>query len=372
LSYYVAEPPVDEAVEAYFEVHDKYLEMGIPTYIVSPRGLGDERLLLKEAFRGLVQRLKPLGYIPKLSLHGDRYAITLGRRRLDERGEDYRVNLLLLAATAATVFIDGYIRSSNPVLTRILMPGVPAYVNAILFTTSILAIFGLHELGHKFAAIYKGVKTSMPFFIPAPPGMGGTFGAVITQKEPPTNRDDLFDIGFSGPAIGLLVSLIVAVIGLKLSFIVPAEEILDWSMRFPGVRVRSIPFPLLLSLLAQALRPTPRGMVLILHPIAFAAWVGCIVTFINLIPSWQLDGGHICRALLGRERHRRVSIIGIFILFISGYFLMAIMLALFMMWSRGVDGAPLDEVSPLSRSRKLLSLLYVAMIVLTFVFITPI
>ena len=372
MSYYVAEPPVDEAVEAYFEVHDKYIEMGLPTYIVSPRGFGDERLLLKEAFRRLVQELKPLGYIPKLRLHMDRYAITLGLRRVDERGEDYRVNLLLLAATAATVFIDGYIRSSNPVLTRILMPGVPAYVNALLFTASILAIFGLHELGHKFAAIYKGVKTSMPFFIPAPPGMGGTFGAVIMQKEPPTNRDDLFDIGFSGPAIGLLVSLIVAVIGLKLSFIVPAEEILDWSMRFPGVSVRSIPFPLLLSLLAQALRPTPRGMVLILHPIAFAAWVGCIVTFINLIPSWQLDGGHICRALLGRERHRRVSIIGIFILLISGYFLMAIMLALFMMWSRGVDGAPLDEVSPLSRSRKLLSLLYVAMIVLTFVFITPI
>ena len=371
MSYYVAEPPVDEAVEAYFEVHDKYLEMGLPTYFVSPRGLGDEKLRLKESFRSLVGELKPLGYIPKLKPHIDRYAITLIRRPL-EGEENYRINIILLAATAATVFIDGYMRSSNPVLTRILMPGVPAYLNALLFTSAILSIFGLHELGHKLAAVRRGVKTSMPFFIPAPPGMGGTFGAVITQREPPTNRDDLFDIGFSGPAVGLLVSLIVAVIGLKLSFIVPADEVLEWSIRFPGVRIRGIPFPLLLSLLAQFLKPTPRGMVLILHPIAFAAWVGCIVTFINLIPSWQLDGGHICRALLGRELHRKVSIIGIFILLAAGYFLMAIMLALFMMWTRGEGGAPLDEVSPLSLSRKLLALLYVAMIILTFVFITPI
>jgi membrane-associated protease RseP (regulator of RpoE activity) len=370
LSYYIAEPPIDEAVESLFELHDKYLEMGLPTYIVSPRGVGDERELLKEAFKRLVGELKPLGYIPKLRPHQDRYVIVLSRKRIEE-GKGYGLNLLLLVATAATVFVDGYIRSSNPVLTRVLMPGLPIYLNALLFTSSILGIFGLHELGHKLAALYKGVKTSMPFFIPAPPGMGGTFGAVITQREPPANRDDLFDIGFSGPAVGLLVSIIVAIIGLRLSFIVPAEEVLEWSIEFPGVRVRSIPFPLLLSLLASLLRPTPRGMVLILHPLAFAAWVGCIVTFINLIPSWQLDGGHICRALLGRERHRRFSIIGVFILLVSGYFLMAIMLALFMMWSRSDDGAPLDEVSPLSLSRKMLSLLYVGMVVFTFVLIAP-
>lgn len=370
MSYYVAEPPVDEVVETLFEVHDKYLEMGQPIYIVLPRSEEGEGEFIKEAFKRLVERLKPLGYIPRLRPHLRHYAIILSRKRVEEDRE-YRLNLLLLTVTAATVFIDGYMRSNNPILTRILMPKIPIYLNAFIFTSSILAIFGLHELGHKLAAFYKGVRTSMPFFIPAPPGMGGTFGAVITQREPPANRDDLFDIGFSGPAIGFLVSMIIAIIGLKLSFIVPVEEVLEWSIMFPGVRVRSIPFPLLLSFLASLLRPTPKGMVLILHPLAFAAWVGCIVTFINLIPSWQLDGGHICRALLGRERHRKLSILGVFILLVAGYFLMAIMLALFMMWSRWDDGAPLDEISPLSLTRKLLSLLYIVMIVSTFVLIIP-
>jgi len=367
LSYHIAEPPVDEAVERLFDVYDRYLEMSFPTYIVSPKRLDEGEIPLKEAFRRLVQELRPRGYIPKLRPRLDRYAITLGRR-MGAKAENYR---LLLAATAATVFTDGYFRSNNPILTKVLMPEVPIYLNALLFTLSILAIFGLHELGHKFAAFYKGVRTSMPFFIPAPPGMGGTFGAVITQREPPTNRDDLFDIGFSGPIVGFLVSIAVGVIGLRLSFIVPAEQVLEWSMRFPRVTVRAIPFPFLLTLIANLLRPAPEGMVLILHPLAFAAWVGCIVTFINLIPSWQLDGGHICRALLGRERHRTLSIVGVFILLVSGYFLMAIMLALFMMWGRGEDGAPLDEVSPLSLSRKLLSILYVAMVILTFVLVTP-
>jgi len=240
-------------------------------------------------------------------------------------------------------------------------------VNALLFTVAIVAIFGLHELGHKAAAVLRGTETSMPFFIPAPPGMGGTFGAVITQKEPPTNRDALFDLGFSGPLVGFLVTVLVAVIGLSWSFVVPLNEVNSWMGVFPEVRFQSIPFPLLLEILSGLVRPAPEGMVLLLHPVAFAAWVGCLVTFINLIPAWQLDGGHISRAVLGPSMHRVMSIVGVLLMLLAGYFMMGVMVAFFMMRTNAEEGGPLDDVSPLSTSRKAMVIVYLAMVVLTLV-----
>ncbi len=41
-----------------------------------------------------------------------------------------------------------------------------------------------------------------------------------------------------------------------------------------------------------------------LHPMAFAAWVGLLITMINLIPIGQLDGGHVARAALGQSHER--------------------------------------------------------------------
>src|SRR5262249_35066158 len=43
-----------------------------------------------------------------------------------------------------------------------------------------------------------------------------------------------------------------------------------------------------------------------LGPMATGAWVGLLVTFINLIPIGQLDGGHVAAALFG-DRHERMA-----------------------------------------------------------------
>lgn len=369
-AYYIADPAVEESLEGHFNVHERFFYIDRPTYIVTPRGTGDAKLLVKEGFQRLVEELRPLGYLPKLTREIDRYLITVVKA--PSRGPPvYRRNLLLFAVTTVTIYVDGYLRSNNPVLTEILMPGTPVYLNAFYFTLAILAIFGLHELGHKAVTVLRGVEASMPYFIPAPPGMGGTFGAVITQKEPPTNRDALFDLGLSGPLVGFLVTILVAVVGLRLSFVVPMEDVTLWMASFPEIRFQSIPFPLLLDYLSGVLRPAPEGMILILHPVGFAAWVGCLVTFINLIPAWQLDGGHISRALLGKSYHRVMSVAGIAIMMISGYFIMAVMIAFFMMRTGQGDDGPLDDVSPLSLSRKLLTLVYLAMIALTLVALFP-
>ena len=368
---YIADPAIEESLEDHFNVHERFFYIDRPTYIVTPRGKGDVKLLVKEGFQRLVEELRPLGYLPKLTREIDRYLITVVKA--PSRGPPvYRRNLLLFAVTTVTIYIDGYLRSNNPVLTKILMPGTPVYLNAFYFTLAILAVFGLHELGHKAVTILRGVEASMPYFIPAPPGMGGTFGAVITQKEPPTNRDALFDLGFSGPLVGFLVTVLVTIVGLRLSFVVPLEDVTSWMALFPEVRFESIPFPLLLQYLSMLFKPAPEGMSLLLHPVGFAAWVGCLVTFINLIPAWQLDGGHISRALLGRSYHRIMSVVGVVMMLISGYFIMAIVIAFFMMRPEGETEGPLDDVSPLSLSRKLMTLVYLAMMALTMVALFPI
>ncbi|MGQ9680556.1 MAG: site-2 protease family protein [Candidatus Bathyarchaeia archaeon] len=369
-SYRITEPVVEEAIERRFIVEDRFYSMNLPVFIVKPQGEGDPRQLLKKEFEHLAKELSMLNYYPRLTREANRYHITIIPKP-QSRPQSYTKNLILLIATAGTIFIDGFLRSNNPILTEALMPGVPVFLNALLFMIAILGVFGMHELGHKLLAMKKGVEASMPYFIPAPPGMGGTFGAVITQKEPPVNRDALFDLGLSGPLVGFIVTMFVAVLGFSLSFSVPLNMVDEWMMKFPEVRFQSIPFPLILEFLASIFKSMDENMVLILHPVGFAAWVGCLVTFINLTPSWQLDGGHISRAVFGEMNHKIISVAGILLLLISGYFIMAIMIAFFMMRTGGDSGGPLDDVSPLSLSRKLLFSVYLAMMALTLIVLFP-
>jgi membrane-associated protease RseP (regulator of RpoE activity) len=364
------DPRYVEAVGRNFEVVKAYWERSTPTFIVKPRGVGFRQSLLKPAFEALADELRPLGYLPKVRWIVDSYHVSILKRDMFE-AEDYRRNLLLFVATLATVFLDGYIRSNNPVLTEALMKGTPAFVNALLFTFAIITIFGLHELGHKYVSMRRGVPASLPYFIPAPPGMGGTLGAVITQREPPVNRDALFDLGMGGPLTGFIVTVVMGVIGMRLSFVVPQGTVTELMMRFAEVRFQQIPLPVLLEYIAGLVKPTPEGYVLVMHPVAFAAWVGCILTFINLIPAWQLDGGHMVRALVGRESHKIISVAGVLLLVISGYMIMGVVVAFFLM-REGVESIePLDDLSPLSASRKLGFLLYLIIMALTLVALLP-
>jgi membrane-associated protease RseP (regulator of RpoE activity) len=134
---------------------------------------------------------------------------------------------------------------------------------------------------------------------------------------------------------------------------------------------RSWPYsPLFLDLLGEVgWRTVPQGYVMVLTQVAFASEVGALITFLNLLPVWQLDGGHISRAALGNQGHKLIALIGFGILFLAGYYGFAILLLFFMFASRrpleGVE--PLDDVSPLSLSRKILFALSLVMLVLTFV-----
>jgi membrane-associated protease RseP (regulator of RpoE activity) len=142
---------------------------------------------------------------------------------------------------------------------------------------------------------------SLPYFIPLPPFLSlGTMGAVIRMRRPLTDRNQLIDVGAAGPLAGLAVAIPLLLVGLSLS---PVEVTVA-----PGgvVEGNSLAYIALKYLVHGRYLPGDGGADVQLHPVAFAAWVGLLITMINLIPIGQLDGGHIASGFLA-ERHERFS-----------------------------------------------------------------
>jgi membrane-associated protease RseP (regulator of RpoE activity) len=167
------------------------------------------------------------------------------------------------------------------------------------FSGTLMGILACHEAGHYIVGRYHRVEVSLPYFIPLPPVVSlGTLGAVIRMDKPIRDRNQLFDVGASGPIAGLIVAIPLLVIGLSMSELGP-----------PGPDSSIEGNSLLYALLKFAVfgRWLPGdGLDVQLHPMAFASWVGLLVTMINLLPIGQLDGGHVARAVLG-QRHEKFS-----------------------------------------------------------------
>lgn len=197
------------------------------------------------------------------------------------------INVVLALATFITTMVMGsFLFGADPISNPSdVVRGVP-------FTIAIMAVLGSHETGHYIVAKRHGMQTSLPYFIPFPSPVG-TMGAVIKHRGPIPNRKALFDVGIAGPLIGLFVSIIVTIIGLLQP---PVATIPDGSQIQLGI-------PPLFELIARLI---PAADTSVMHPIAFAGWVGMLVTALNLIPAGQLDGGHILRAMIG-ERASHVS-----------------------------------------------------------------
>ncbi|HAM51345.1 MAG TPA: hypothetical protein DCP92_11890 [Nitrospiraceae bacterium] len=180
------------------------------------------------------------------------------------------------------------------------------------FSLTLMTILLGHELAHYLSARKHHIEATLPYFIPVPPLIPtiGTLGAFIKMRSPITTRRALIDVGASGPIAGFLLSVVVAVIGLSYSSVVPANEA-KTSLGLGD----SLLFSLLIRLVIGV---PPESHEILLHPVAFAGWLGFFVTSLNLIPIGQLDGGHIAYAFLGK-RHRLLSRILVVILLIMGF-----------------------------------------------------
>ncbi len=165
------------------------------------------------------------------------------------------------------------------------------------FGATLMTILVCHEFGHYIVGRRRGVDVSLPYFIPLPPQISlGTLGAVIRMRKPIDDRNALFDVGAAGPIAGLVIAIPALVIGLCLSEVGPSS--IDGN-----VEGNSILYALLKYAVFGQWLPG-HGVDVQLHPMAFAAWVGLLVTMINLMPIGQLDGGHVARAVLGQAHEK--------------------------------------------------------------------
>ena len=112
----------------------------------------------------------------------------------------------------------------------------------------------------------------------------------------------------------------------------------------------------------------PEHVDIILHPVAFAGWVGILVTALNLFPIGQLDGGHIFYAVLGK-RSRKFSVLFIAVFVIMGViFWMGWLIWAVLIYFLGLKHPRIvDEDIPLSQGRKILGLAILIVFILSFI-----
>jgi membrane-associated protease RseP (regulator of RpoE activity) len=230
-----------------------------------------------------------------------------------------------------------------------------------LYSVPIMLILLGHEMAHYFMSRRSGMRASLPFFLPLPViSPFGTLGAVIRMEGTVPSRKALFDTGIAGPLTSFFLSVPAAVIGLKLSKLIPASQIKGEMIRLAD--------PLLFSLIQFLfMRDVPSHYEVVLHPIAYAGWVGLFVTALNLLPIGQLDGGHIAYALFGRNS-RKISVIVVAVVaFIFIYYSIAWFLLLILMILFGFKHpTPLDDQTPLSTRRKLIGGMALLILLLSF------
>src|SRR5215213_5943511 len=242
-------------------------------------------------------------------------------------------------------------------LARYAVTHPPVLADGVVFSASLLAILFSHEMGHYLACRHYGVNATLPYFIPAPPiFLAGTFGAFIKIRSPIPSRRALFDIGLAGPLAGFVVALPLSVLGI-LTVGPPVQAAAsDGQLIFFND-------PLLFRLISK-LAGIPLDPNSPINPLYMAAWIGLLVTSLNLMPVGQLDGGHGTFAVFGQRAHRiisRIAFVTVVMLALLGFwlhnspsgFLYAVLLGIMMK----VPHPPPGVMEPLGTKRTVIALI---------------
>jgi len=321
---------------------------------------------LEGRFDELRQALCTQGYIPLLRRDSGEEFIEVIRRPRTGRSRLW-INILLLAGTVGTTSFAG-------ALIWLTFRGEPSLsvgdflYGELYFGAPVMAILGLHELAHYIVARRRHLDASLPYFMPVPPPfILGTLGAFISIREPFPDKKALFDVGAAGPLAGFAASIPIAITGLFLSAHAPVVPATYCGVTVLGTSYGNllIGTPLFWWVFSLFL---PANLVN-LHPLALAGWVGILVTAINLLPAGQLDGGHVFRALFG-DRARFVSYAAVVLLFGLGLFYAGwLFFAILVLFLGLRHPPPLNDITPIGTSRRIVGGLVAAILITGFVVI---
>jgi Zn-dependent protease len=340
-----------------------------------------------EAYDQLAEALRPYDITPLFRLEEGRQTVLLVRGTIHPKPSKSWVNLLLFALTVLSVLFAGAVSSYNGPVPNDALGQIWVLITHLWmgwpFAVSLLAILLTHEFGHYFVGRARGVAVTLPYFIPLPFSPFGTMGAFIQMKSIPRNKRALFDLAVAGPLAGLVVAIPVLLLGLSQSTLgtvtaVPGafsegNSLLYLLAKFV-VFGKLLPAPLNMSGLPLLYHwisyffvgsPSPVGsMDVFINQVAWAGWVGLLVTFLNLIPAGQLDGGHVIYAVFGKRVNRILPFILVLTVLLgflwSGWWLWAFLIFLF-----GRSHAePLDQITQLDPRRKALAVLMLVIFLL--------
>ncbi len=389
----LSEPKIKKLGDAFDSVLEKFADINLLPFLRTPTPL--ELDLLGEDIEK--RKYYSILIVPKIEE--------------DIRPENIKINIILFFCTLISVFFAAWVYfiflGADPLNVNTQFNSIFKLLPILIaYGLSILSILGLHELGHMAACRMHKTRTSWPYFIPLPIPPLGTMGAIIKQKGLVKNRNELFDIGLFGPLVGFLVTCIVLSVGLFLTKpITTADYVTFMNILYPFlpreiielyvlVLLTSPQLPLMpifyvldpiffpgiltYNFYARSIAPIPLPDVIIFfHPLAFAAWVGLLLSALNMLPFGQLDGGHVARAVFGDKGFtiningipRRIEfykIIGLISLGII-FYISPVFGFIVLVLSRGISHpGPLNDVSPISKRRKFFFFIFLTMIVLSF------
>jgi len=269
-----------------------------------------------------------------------------------------RIHWILFLLTIFTTLLAGAMMEGALVFSKPL-----EIVKGIPFSITLMLILGTHEFGHYYYAQKHKVDATLPYFLPAPPFLFliGTFGAFIKIKSPIYRKDALLQIGAAGPIAGFIIAVPALLVGLKLSTVVEKVDINNAIMLGDSLLMK-----LLTWLAYPNLLDTQDIM---LHPMAFAGWIGLLVTMFNLLPIGQLDGGHVAYAMLGKKQNiiGKISFLALIPLsFISLNWLFWGVLLFFLM--RSAKHPPINDINiPLSKFNKRIGYICLVIFILCFI-----
>jgi membrane-associated protease RseP (regulator of RpoE activity) len=303
----------------------------------------------------LARRLEPFGYYSKATpLEAGRWQLEVSPTPLEKPKKRVLINVALFVATVGTTLAAGTLHRGGD-LTK-----AADWLLGIPFSASIMAILLCHEMAHFTASAWHKVRATLPYFLPVPHPLLGTFGAFIKMESPIPDRRALLDIGAAGPLAGFLVALPVTAIGLHYSTVVPAAALQ------PGTII--LGDSLAFKFLTYVIKGPLAGGDVTLHPLALAGWIGLWVTSVNLLPIGQLDGGHVSYALFGRysiwvARAAFVALIPLGFVW-TGWFFWALLILIIV---RLRHPPPIDDGALATPARRFIGWLVFAIAILTFI-----